>query len=240
MARTQAGPEQDVFAEAAEIVSRLKSQLANSDAHWFLPLLDAVRKWPLPVETVHGREFRYLVGGEAFDWLLLAERLLDEVRDMVPADEADALLFDQKLPLDVTEADLEQLLGAKYKSHLNFTYGVRVEEALLAAVSEEVSKERSSTHIWENGHADDEVFQRIYGRPLAEMLAGFREEVLLADSQRVSLAELAEWRYWLFQYRIKACDPAKVASDTRKGLGFLQRLELKRRSRRAPAVEDDA
>jgi hypothetical protein len=239
MPRTQAEPERDIGAEAEEIVARLRSDLATGDAHWFLPLLDAVRKWPLPAEIVGARQYRYLVGGEAFDWLLLAERLIDEVRDLVPADEADALLFDEKLPLDTTESDLQQLLGAKYKPHLSFVYGVRVEEALNAAVSEEVRKDRTASHVWEkNGHVDDEVFHRIYGRTFAEMLAEFREEARLIDLERVSLADLSEWRYWLFQYRVKMCDPAKVASDTRKGLAFLQRLEWSHRSRNAPAEED--
>jgi hypothetical protein len=238
MPRTQAEPERDIDAEAEEIIARLRSDLATGDAHWFLPLLDAVRKWPLPGETVGPRHYRYLVGGEAFDWLLLAERLLGEVRDLVPADEADALLFDQKLPLDVTDSDLQQLLGAKYKPHLNFVYGVRVEEALNAAVSEEVRKERTASHHWEkNGHVDDDVFHRIYGRTLAEMIAEFRQEFSLVDSERVSLADLSEWRYWLFQYRVKMCDPAKVASDTRKGLAFLQRVEWAHRSRHAPDAE---
>ena len=239
MHRTQAEPECDIHAEAEEIIARLRSGLATGDSHWFLPLLDAVRKWPLPAETVRDRYFRYLVGGEAFDWLLLAERLLEEVRDLVPADEADALLFDQKLPLDTTDSDLQQLLGAKYKPHLNFVYGVRVEEALNAAVSEEVRKERTASHLWEkNGHVDDDVFHRIYGRTVAELLGEFRQKAGVIDPERVSLADLSEWRYWLFQYRVKMCDPAKVASDTRKGLAFLQRLEWAHRSRNAPRDED--
>jgi hypothetical protein len=239
MPQAQAEPERDVRAEADEIIAHLRANIAAGGAHWFFPLLDAIRKWPLPSERIGEREYHYLVGGEAFDWLLLAERLIDEVRDLVPAEEADALLFHQKLPLEISEADLEQLLGAKYKPHLNFVYGVRVEEALHTAVIEEVRKDRSSGDVWEkNGHVDDEVFTRIYGRPFAEMLAEFREESGLIDPEWMSLADVAEWRYWLFQYRIKICDPAKVASDTRKGLGFLQRLELMHRRRSAPRDDD--
>ena len=238
MHRTQTEPERDVHAEADEIIARLRSDIATGDSHWFLPLLDAVRKWPLPAETVGPRHYRFLVGGEAFDWLLLAERLLGEVRDLVPGDEADALLFDQKLPLDITDSDLQQLLGAKYKPHLNFVYGVRVEEALNAAVCEEVRKDRTASHIWDkNGQVDDEVFQRIYGRTVDEMLSEFRAEFAAVDPERISLADLSEWRYWLFQYRVKMCDPAKVASDTRKGLAFLQRLEWAHRSRNVPEAD---
>ncbi len=234
MPRTRAEPERDIHAEAEEIIAKLRSAVAAGDVHWFLALLEAVRSWPLPAEMVGERPYRYLVGGEAFDWLLLAERLLNELGELVPAEEAEALLFDQKLPLDTTEADLQQLLGAKYKPHLNFVYGVRVEEALHAAVADEVRKEGGAAHF-KNGHLDDEVFNRIYFRPMDELLAEFRAESGLVDPEWVSLAELAEWRYWLFQYRVRSCDPAKVASDTRKGLGFIQRLELLRRVQTAPA-----
>jgi len=103
---------------------------------------------------------------------------------------------------------------------------VRVEEALNAAVSEEVRKERTAAHLWEkNGHVDDEVFHRIYGRTVAELPGEFRQEFAGIEPARVSLADLSEWRYWLFQYRVKMSDPAKVASDTRKGLAFLQRMD---------------
>ena len=43
---------------------------------WFDALMRAIALWESPDETVDGRQYRYLIGGEAFDWLLLAERLL--------------------------------------------------------------------------------------------------------------------------------------------------------------------
>src|ERR1700730_2166657 len=65
----------------------------QSGAPWYPALLDAIARWPLPQEWVAGRYFRYLVGSEAFDWLLLAERLLEMVEDVVPEEERIALLF---------------------------------------------------------------------------------------------------------------------------------------------------
>ena len=58
-------------------------------------------------------------------------------------------------------------------------------------------------------------------------------------SLQLSLAGLNEWRYWLFQYRIKNCDPEKVASDTRKGLAVLQRLEMCAKARVSVEPEQD-
>jgi hypothetical protein len=235
MTQTRAGAGQDVRSEIRQIIAELRDAISVDGQHWFLALLTAVRSWPLPDEHIDGREYHYLIGGEAFDWLLLAERLLNEVADIVPEDEVEGLIFHERLPIELTEAEFQQLLGAKHKAHLNFVYGVRVESAVMLAIAEDVRKDHAS-RTWENGHADEEAFTHIYGRPTAEMLAEFREAKGISDPEWLSLAELSEWRYWLFQYRVKNCDPARVASDTRKGLAFLQHLE-RARPRTAATVE---
>jgi hypothetical protein len=215
--------------DAGEIIAGLRRTIARGEAHWFAALLAAVREWPLPAEKVGDREYRYLVGGEAFDWLLLAERLLGEVEGMIPDAEADALLFHSALPLETAEDELQRLLGAKGAAHLNFYYGVRVEEGLQLAVEAAVEKERFA-RVWDNGKLDDEVFTRIYGATRLDLLARFREkkavqpEALEAGADKISLAELNEFTYWLFKYRVNNCDPARVASDTRIGVGHLEGL----------------
>jgi len=79
-----------------ETLLRMRQEIL-AGTHWFEALLDAVGRWRLPEETVLGREYRYLIGSEAFDWLLLAERLLGEVVDLVPPIDRDALLFSRPL-----------------------------------------------------------------------------------------------------------------------------------------------
>ncbi len=236
----------DLQLQALAIIDTMRAGVASGGQHWCHALLQAVRLWPLPAERVGDRTYRYLVGGEAFDWLLLAERLCGELDGLAPADEVEELLFHGRLPEEVEAADLQQLLGAKYRAHLNFVYGVRVETALQLAVLGEVHKERTATRIWENGHADDEVFARIYGRTRDELLAEFRAaakgdcaarpEVLGGraaaphGAEGLSLAGLSEFTYWLFRHRIQNSDPARVASDTRKGLAHYQQLEQLRRA----------
>ena len=97
------------------------------------------------------------------------------------------------------------------------------------AVQEEVQKERLS-RIWENGHVDDEVCRRLYGHTRDELLQAFRSEHPLSAGH-LSLAEWTEFTYWLFRYRVGHADPARVASDTRKGVALLGYLEA--RARRA-------
>jgi hypothetical protein len=238
MTQTETSTERDVHAEAQAIIEEMRSSVASGKTDWFSGLLAAVRQWTLPQEQVGERIYHYLVAGEAFDWLLLAERLAPELADFAPEDDIEALLFHEQFPEGTSETDLEQLLGAKYKAHLNFVYGCRVEAALQTAVGEEIRKERHATRIWErNGHADDEAFRRIYGRERSDLLAEFKACTNFVEDDGLSLASLSEWRYWLFQYRVRYCDPAKVASDTRKGLSLLQRLEHAARVRRIGSVE---
>lgn len=221
-------------AEARRILESLRSAVAAGDAGWFLPLLEAVRRWPLPEERVGNRRFRYLIAGEAFDWLLLAERLCEELDGLIPEEEAEALLFHGRLPVEAGEEEFKRLLGAKYSPHLNFIYGVRIETAIQLAAQEEVRKERLS-RVWENGHTEDEAFHRIYGSTRAELLQAFRDDGNGASAGNMTLSDLDEFTYWLFRYRLQSSDPARVASDTRKGLALHQRLE-ERRTRPGPAA----
>ena len=52
----------------------------------------------------------------------------------------------------------------------------------------------------------------------------WREEKSLPFDHTIDLTEHKEFTYWLFRYRVKNSDKARVASDTRKGLVQLQRM----------------
>jgi len=47
----------------------------------------------------------------------------------------------------------------------------------------------------------------------------------LSEAEDLSLAEDQEFTYWLFKHRLRWCDPARVASDTRRALAKLRYLE---------------
>jgi hypothetical protein len=186
--------------------------------HWYIALLEAIRLWSDSEESYNGRHYRYLIDGEALDWLLLAERLCEAVDDLVPEDEKLALLFQGRPPIKLTKGEFKRLIGAaKYRQYLNYFYGVTVEEALLLAVQGEVRKEwRASAY---NEHSlVNEVYQRIYGATKATLLKRFRREKGYPQLRSIGLTELKEFTYWLFKYRLKHCDKARVASDTKKAL----------------------
>jgi hypothetical protein len=219
-----------------EIIAALRDELLAGEP-WYPALLRAVARWRLPDERVGGRLYTYLVGGEAFDWLLLAERLTDEVADLIPASECHDLLFFGRPPGDPDPEEFRRLIGpAKHRAHLNYLYGVVVEEALQLTVEEELHKE-NRCRVWGlDRRVDENAFQRIYGRGREELLAAFRAERGVSHTPVVALTELREFTYWLFKLRVKTADPARVASDTRRGLTQLSHLESSHRRYRPKPV----
>lgn len=210
-------------AASQETIQRfLRAVRAGQD--WFEALLDAIAQWTAPEEQVGDRAYRYLVAQEAFDWLLLAERLLGAVNGLVSTEERDALLFHSRLPRSLSAEQFKQRVGpAKHKAIINYWYGVQAEEALLLAVEHEVRKQRRGLRPEEH-RLDDAVYERIYGLTRSDLLRKFREERRLPQADGMSLTDIREFTYWLFKHRLRASDPARVASDTKKALDFLKGL----------------
>jgi len=202
---------------------RYLEQAIISGKHWYIALLEAIGLWGAATEVRNGRTYCYLIAGEAFDWLLLAERLCKAVDGLLPDDEELALLFHSKPPLDLSTKKFKELVGeAKYHQYLNYFYGITVEEALFSAVQDEVRKERRLGGY--NGDHDtiNEVYRRIYSATRVVLLKKFRHEKGYLRVRSISLTELKEFTYWLFKYRLKQCEKAKVASDTKKALEQLR------------------
>lgn len=206
-----------------EAVARLRRAIL-SGRHWYLALLESISLWTLAEEDYHGRQYRYLVAGEAFDWLLLAERLSEAVGSLIPEDEKTALLFYGRPPLELSEPEFKGLIGeVKYEQHLNYFYGVTAEEALFLTMQDEVRKERRAAGYGNEADVTAEVYRRVYGAARGVLLNHFRWERGYPDLKSIGLGELKEFTYWLFKYRLKHGEKARVASDTRKALLWLKK-----------------
>ncbi len=205
-------------------VDLLASSLADGK-DWPTALVEAMAVWPSARETHKGRERNYFISGEAFDWLTLAERLLDTIRKQVPEDEREDLLFHGQFPPPFDMDRFKDIIGLdKYRGYLNYYYGVTVEEALQLAVELEVMKQYASNGLHYKDEASEVAFRRIYRLSRDELLADFRRENGLSMRRSIDMAESKEFTYWLFKYRVKNCDKARIASDTRKGLDQLERM----------------
>jgi hypothetical protein len=212
----------------SEAVQHLKQAIA-SGRPWHIALLEAIGLWSWPEESHGEYHYCYLIAGEAFDWLLLAERLCQEVDGLIPEQELIDLLFFGRMPEELSDDDFKRLIGpAKYHAYLNYYYGVIVEKFILLAVDEEICKECQS-HVFSSGGGDiGDSYQRVYGASRRELLRKFREDKGYPEGDTMTLGQLHEFTYWLFKYRVANSDKPRVASDTKKGLDYFRRQQARK------------
>jgi hypothetical protein len=217
-------PAETIAAGDAPAIEYLKEAVAGGK-HWYLALLGAIGLWASAEEKYNDRTYIYLIDGEAFDWLLLAERLCAKIEGFIPENELDDLLFHGIPPLELDAPAVKELIGdKKYGMYLNYFYGVTVEEALMLAVQEEVDKERHVQGLGKRNPSSEEVYRRIYDVDKDMLLLQFRTEKRFAKRPSITLDEMKQFTYWLFKYRLKHCEKARIASDTKKALTYLKRV----------------
>ncbi len=233
-------PGEAITAEGAatdpeELLEQFRVAASDPDGDWQLALIETMALWPLASERIDGRNLVYLLAGEAFDWRTLAERILGAPDIPIPEEEREELLLNWALPAGLKEEEFRRLIGfAKGAGFLNYFYGVTVEQAILLAVEEEVRKRR-----YARGFAPDDVgvevaYEILYGATRDELITEFGGETGGRVSRQSrgperaagNLGNIDHFTYWLFQRRFKNADPARIASDTRKGLELLERMRL--------------
>lgn len=222
---SDAGPKRDprLTTESVEALEHLRKGMVEGRA-WPVVLLESLGMWTSPYEVVGGRRRQYLIENEAFDLMLLADRLLREVRGQVPHAEWRRFSQSGRFPLELAEEEFRAILGdAKVRGLLNYWYGVALEGALLSAVRDEVRKERLGKGVKSQDGLTEAAFVRIYGAARTELLEQFREKRNGAALPEGGAAETKAFTYWLFKLRVDVNEKAKVASDTRKALLWLQR-----------------
>jgi len=214
----------EVSTQDTLVIQGLKSAIAEG-RDWYVALLEAVRLWSSPEEDYGGRHYRYLVDNEAFDWLVLTERLCKELDRLIPEKEQLNLLFFGISPIELSKDEFKNIIGdSKYQAHLNYFYGILVERFLILAVIDEIRKKKRVSGLNNDSGVTDEAYQRIYGATQSALLKQFRKEKNYPQLRSIRLSELDEFTYWLFKYRMKMRDKSRVASDTKKGLTKLNEI----------------
>jgi len=228
--------------EENNAVRYLKDAVAEGKP-WHIALLEAIGLWTCSEESHNGYHYCYLLDGEAFDWLLLAERLCLEITEAIPENQLIDIIFFGRLPEEVTNDEFKEFIGsAKYHAHLNYLYGVTVERFVILALEEEIRKERQGQVFSARDGGGDDSYQRLYGAGQEALLRQFRDERGHIHSGGVYLSELQDFTYWMFKYRIRNCDKERVASDTKKGVDYLKRQNIARGlplSQKEPPEEAD-
>jgi hypothetical protein len=214
----------------ARAIAHLKKSIADGQ-HWYLSLLESIFLWRSYEEDYRGRHYNYLIDGEAFDWLLLAERLISEVDDLVPEQEKINLLFHDQPPQDLPNDVFKKMIGdSKYKAYLNYIYGVLVEEALVSAVIEEIRKERRLLGLHRDNEADV-AYVRIYEDNFQHLFEAYLKDKQYRKRAIISQDMAKEFTYWLFKYRLKRTDKSRAASDTKKALVYLQHQTMAKKKK---------
>ena len=222
--RPPAKPATDLAEPVPAAAAHLKAAV-RSGVPWHLALLESIGLWTLPEEVFQERTYQYLIRGEAFDWLLLAERLCAELDGIIPAEEREQLLFYGKLPEEVEPEVFRDGLGStKHRAFLNYWYGVVVEEALQLAVEEDVRKRHLARCYSDSEDLVEEAFTHLYGDTRTTLFEEFRRQDKIPSRRSLALTDLKEFTYWLFKRRLSLWDPARVASDTKKGIRRLRQL----------------
>ena len=233
--------------EALAAISRLKSSIGSAESDWKLTVLEAIADWPLANEDVRGEMFEYLIGGEAFNWRLLAQRLLGECGSLIPDETLWEWLSDSVLFAGFEEPDFMRAVGVdKFRAHLSYFYGVTVEQSLLVAVEEEVTHQRVGSGRQLSDGSLERAYALLYGDEREHLWEVFRLEAGVHAAREGwrhrdehSLGSEDSFTYWLFKLRMERSDPAKIASDTRKGLAKLERMRQNDIRRRTMLQSDE-
>jgi hypothetical protein len=220
----QSRSESPLVTNSEAVIKHFQAEIATGK-HWYLAVLEAIRLWTDEIEDFHGHRYHYLIEGEAFDWLLLVERLCDAVDGLIPENEKYDLILRGKPPVELTSDEFKNLIGpSKYHQYLNYYYGITVEEALVQAVREEVRKEKRSNGLtYRRDKEEDEVFMKVYDDTEPSLLKQFRKDKRYPLLGGSNITELKEFTYWRFKYRMRICEKARVASDTNKALEWLRK-----------------
>ncbi len=210
----------------AKAIQHLK-EAVKEGTNWFIALLEAIKMWRSSTEVYKGELYSYLIGGEAFDWLRLAERLCEEIKEFVSENELIDLLFFARPPVKFHREQFKQIVGVyKYRAYLNYLYGVLAEETLILATIYEVRK--CSVVTLKPDSETDIAFKRIYGSGYLDLFEKFRKEKKYPRRKSITLVQQKEFTYWLFKYRISHNEKTRVASDTKKALSLLNTGWLQR------------
>ena len=207
-----------------EAINHLKESLSQGK-NWLQSLVESISIWNLEEETHKNQHNRYLLDGEAFDWLLLAERLLNEVDGLIPDNEKTGFLFSGDFSDYLSQEDFKKLLGpTKYSGYLNYWYGIIVEEAVIRNAEEEEGKGLPRSGKGAIVKIKELAYKKLYGFDQQELYCKFLSEKGYNRTKLFSIGLAKEFTYWLFKFRLIHSEPERVASDTRKGLLFLNKM----------------
>lgn len=228
---------EDVETNRRQLLDHLIQQIEDEPSNWKPIFLGTVAAWPKQNERANGETFHYFIGGEAFNWKRLAERIAtqldEENHTAVPSSDLFEWLETTGVFGRMPEQKFQRILGVDaWRAHLNYFYGVHIEQCLIAAVQSRVQKRRYSKGLPPSDDASDRAYLGLYEETEETLWDQFLDENslrlsdLIAESpeETRTIALDEEFTYWLFKRRIEYTNAAQVAAETRRGLDMLARI----------------
>lgn len=229
----------DIAAESETLLKRLERQIGSDPVHWADYLLNVVGAWPLGEEEVDGEEYRYFIGGEAFNWKRLAERLIAgvavDIKDSYLLEAMQGWLYSDHVFGGFEENEFRRTLGIyKWRAHLNYFYGVYLERCLFTVVQHRIHRRRFARGMSPSDDAAEDAFLGLYNEDEATLWQSFVEESDCVgdrssgngslDASR-SLSVDDEFMYWLFKRRVGSTNRPQVAYEIQQGLEMVALIE---------------
>ena len=210
--------------DASESMKYFRNSLSEGK-EWVSELIKSMSFWDLEEEMYNSKHNKYLIDGEAFDWLLLARRILDGVGDLVPITEKNRLLLSDDISDLMSQSEFRNLLGPeKYSAYLNYWYGIVVEEAVIRSAEEEEAKGMPRSGKLGKARVRQKAYEKLYGLNQEELYNNFLSDKGYQKTPSFNVGIAKEFTYWLFKYRLVNSEGERVASDTRKGLLLLNKM----------------
>ena len=164
---TQTRDADDGPASHRTLLNDLLTTIQDQPAEWQKSFIATIAAWPVENETVYGETFHYFIGGEAFNWKRLAERIATQLAaegcDYPETREVFDWIATSGTFGGLSEEEFRRILGVDgWRAHLNHFYGVHIEQCLLAAIQSRIQKERFSGGMPPSDDASDRAYMGLY------------------------------------------------------------------------------
>ena len=182
-----------------------------------------IGEWPVKFENIDNIEYRYWVNDEAFNWHLLANRIASYVTEVNNKKVLEKLLHSTHwLPGSDQGKIINFFPPDTYRAHLNFIYGVVLEEVIICF--NEMEKNKDVINQFHASDAINAVYLDLYGYNFSEFIRIYEFEKKIKLDNFDSLAVYHDFLYWSWKYRLKKSTPEKIAYDSQSGINFLMNL----------------
>ncbi len=208
---------------ADDLIRQLRQSIKDGE-NWYNAFLEMASVWNIESETVGATKFQYIIDGEALDLSAIAARALPAISDLIDGEILDKYLTTGDYLGGHTYSEMRSLLGEdNYVRYLNFFYGVTLEEILHQLYKEALHKDHLSTGYTDKVDVTPQIFIQIYNQSRETLFSKFCEEKGYIIADAMNSRAIKEFYYWLFKQRVKNQEPARVASDTKRALDWLEK-----------------